>query len=60
MGRRAYEIRYFKCVGCGNAFPASMSEQFIKGILRHTITMWCPFCKGEMDMKQVDAEKMRK
>lgn len=59
MGRKAYEIRYFKCVGCENTFPASMSEPLTTSRMRHAITMWCPFYKCDRAMKQIDAEKMR-
>lgn len=58
MGRRAYEIRFFRCPGCANIFSASKLEhQTTNG---HIKTIWCPFCKKDMDMTQVDREPLRK
>lgn len=58
MGRKAYEIRFFRCPGCGNTLTASKWEY---GTHRgHVKTMWCPFCKADKDMKQTDKDVIRK
>jgi hypothetical protein len=60
MGRKAYQIRYFRCIGCGNVFTASKWDSSHGSGNGHIKTIWCPFCNEDMDMRQIDSEELRR
>ena len=58
MKQRNYYIRTFRCPVCLNVMYATKPSYTMtkKG---HEKKIWCPFCKMEINMEQIDSEHVK-